>query len=253
MQTIMDKLMPNNLLLASKQKFNQHTLEQLAAQIKQIKNDNYLITANYLFAIEVSQELSEDELVKLTNILDAQNLDSLSVDAQKTIQENSFFITPRLATISSWCSKACDIVHNCGIAKVKRIEKVIAYSITPYLDAAFDTQLAKVFYDPLTQSVITSYDSVADLFQHFTAKANLTLPLLEQGKAVLHQANSEFGLALSSEEIDYLYSQYTQLSRNPTDTELMMFAQTNSEHCRHKIFNASWLIDGKHKIIACLL
>ncbi|MCC7311835.1 MAG: phosphoribosylformylglycinamidine synthase [Sulfuritalea sp.] len=151
-------------------------------------------------------------------------------------------VTPRLGTISPWSSKATDIARNCGFAAVKRVERGIAY----HLGGKFEKSvLATRLHDRMTESVLDSIDAARALFHHVAPQPLTTVDILSGGKAALVTANTELGLALSADEIDYLLENFGRLGRNPTDVELMMFAQANSEHCRHKIFNASWTVDGE--------
>ena len=162
-----------------------------------------------------------------------------------------FVVTPRFGTVSPWASKATDIAHNCGLA-IKRIERITEYRITlksglfgtAALSGAQREQIATLLHDRKTESVMTERADAAGLFTELQAAPLLSIDVLAGGKAALEMANTEFGLALATDEIDYLVNAFTQLQRNPTDVELMMFAQANSEHCRHKIFNADFTIDG---------
>ncbi len=157
-------------------------------------------------------------------------------------------VAPRPGTISPWSSKATDIAHICGLTSIKRIERVIAYTIDLGGNAlsSDDTKLllAKL-HDRMTQVVFADLDTCATLFSHETPRAMTSVPVLSQGRAALVAANTSLGLALADDEIDYLVKAFTGLKRDPNDIELMMFAQANSEHCRHKIFNATWDIDGQ--------
>ena len=160
-------------------------------------------------------------------------------------------VTPRLGTISPWASKATDIAHNCALA-VRRLERVLEYRIVFGSGAAAQhclsptqlTQIADLLHDRMTESVMFDRAGANALFAELPAAPLAQVDVLQGGKAALQQANVEFGLALADDEIDYLVQAFTQLRRNPTDVELMMFAQANSEHCRHKIFNAAFTIDG---------
>ncbi|WP_273861999.1 phosphoribosylformylglycinamidine synthase [Pseudomonas sp. LA5] len=156
-----------------------------------------------------------------------------------------FLIVPRLGTISPWSSKATDITHNCGLAQIERLERGVAYYVAGELDAAAHAQLAAALHDRMTQRVLPTLDAAADIFSHATPRPLTAVDVLGGGHAALEQANLELGLALADDEIDYLVKSFTALGRNPHDIELMMFAQANSEHCRHKIFNASWDLDGE--------
>ncbi len=161
-------------------------------------------------------------------------------------------VAPRLGTVSPWASKATDIAHNCGLS-VRRIERVTEFRLTlkPGLLgagkplAAADLQAcAALLHDRMTESVLLAREDGAHLFDERTGQAMEHVDVLGRGLDALSEANSRFGLALSRDEIDYLVQAFTRLQRNPTDVELMMFAQANSEHCRHKIFNAQFTIDG---------
>ncbi len=154
-------------------------------------------------------------------------------------------VAPRLGTLSPWASKATDIAHSCGVA-VRRVERVVEYTLAS--DAPLnDTEWASVadlLHDRMTESAFASVDDAAHLFDERTAEPMAHVDVVGRGRTAIEEANVEFGLALSDDEIDYLVTAFTGLERNPTDVELMMFAQANSEHCRHKIFNADFIVDG---------
>ncbi len=155
-------------------------------------------------------------------------------------------VAPRLGTVSPWASKATDIAHNCGLG-VKRIERVTAFHLALKSGALTDAQwqaAADLLHDRMTESVLHSTADARGLFVELAAAPLAHVDVLGGGRAALVSANTEFGLALADDEIDYLVNAFAHLGRNPSDVELMMFAQANSEHCRHKIFNASFLIDG---------
>ncbi|MFG0379393.1 phosphoribosylformylglycinamidine synthase [Pseudomonas sp. zbq_18] len=156
-----------------------------------------------------------------------------------------FLTIPRFGTISPWSSKASDIARNCGLAKIERLERGIAYYISGELSEADQQAVAALLHDRMTQLVLGSMEEAAGLFSHAQPKPLTAVDILGGGRAALEQANVQLGLALAEDEIDYLVKSFTELGRNPHDVELMMFAQANSEHCRHKIFNASWDIDGE--------
>ena len=161
-------------------------------------------------------------------------------------------VAPRLGTVSPWASKATDIAHNCGLA-VKRVERVTEFRLslksgllggTKALSAEELQAAAGLLHDRMTESVLLAREDAAHLFDEQPGKPMAHVDVLGQGRSALESANTEFGLALSDDEIDYLVNAFIALKRNPTDVELMMFAQANSEHCRHKIFNAQFTIDG---------
>jgi phosphoribosylformylglycinamidine synthase len=175
----------------------------------------------------------------------------LGLDGTATAEANcqSVLVVPRLGTISPWSTKATDIARHCGLEKIERIERGVVYYLqaATTLDAAALSAVASVLHDRMTESVLWAADArtAEKIFQHHAPQPLETVDILQGGAAALEQANREMGLALSADEIDYLVENFQKLQRNPTDVELMMFAQANSEHCRHKIFNADWVIDGE--------
>jgi phosphoribosylformylglycinamidine synthase len=161
-------------------------------------------------------------------------------------------VMPRLGTVSPWASKACDIARNCGLV-LHRMERVTEFRLAVKsgllsagkpLNVDERATVAALLHDRMTESVAFEREAAAHLFDVQTAAPLAHVDVLGQGRAALMQANTEFGLALSEDEIDYLVAAFNQLQRNPSDVELMMFAQANSEHCRHKIFNAKFIVDG---------
>ncbi len=199
------------------------------------------IYAEYVHFADLAAPLSDSEKEKLESLL--KYGPSLP---EHTPFGRLLLVTPRPGTISPWSSKATDIAHNCGLTAVKRIERGIVYYIQA--DTLTDTQqqaVAAVLHDRMMEVVFTSMDQAAALFvQHQPAPLKV-IDILSQGRSALEQANTAMGLALADDEIDYLLAAFAKLQRNPTDIELYMFAQANSEHCRHKIFNADWIIDGE--------
>ncbi|HSH29383.1 MAG TPA: hypothetical protein VK971_05680, partial [Thiohalobacter sp.] len=160
-----------------------------------------------------------------------------------------FLVVPRLGTISPWASEATDIAHNCGLDKIHRIERGISYQVLTPGDRPLEGEPRRRFlaliHDRMTESVLESFEEAEGLFRSADPRSFERVDVLGGGRPALETANRELGLALSEDEIDYLVESFNALNRNPSDVELMMFAQANSEHCRHKIFNASWVIDGK--------
>ena len=159
-------------------------------------------------------------------------------------------VAPRPGTISPWSSKATDIAHLCGLDAVERIERVVVYTLDAGTESLAPTQLTKVealLHDRMTEAVFSDFDALATLFQRESPRQMVVIPVLAQGRSALEAANRSLGLALAEDEIDYLLASFTALERDPHDIELMMFAQANSEHCRHKIFNATWEIDGEER------
>ena len=154
-------------------------------------------------------------------------------------------VVPRFGTISPWSSKATDIAHNCGLGAIQRLERGIAYYLEGDLSEADVAAASALLHDRMTQLVLSRFEEAEPLFSHAEPRPLTAVDVLGGGRPALEQANATLGLALADDEIDYLVKAFQGLGRNPHDIELMMFAQANSEHCRHKIFNASWDIDGE--------
>ncbi|PKM23853.1 MAG: phosphoribosylformylglycinamidine synthase [Gammaproteobacteria bacterium HGW-Gammaproteobacteria-13] len=211
-------------------------LEQLTSKVPAVTG----LYAEFAHFAEVSGVLTADEEQVLARLL--------KYGPSVPVQEPSgrlFLTIPRFGTISPWSSKASDIARNCGLAKIQRIERGLAYYVSGELNAAEAQQVADVLHDRMTQLVLDNLEGAAALFSHAQPKPLTAVDILGGGRAALEKANVELGLALAEDEIDYLVTSFNGLGRNPHDIELMMFAQANSEHCRHKIFNASWDIDGQ--------
>ncbi|MGE3510365.1 MAG: phosphoribosylformylglycinamidine synthase, partial [Vicinamibacterales bacterium] len=157
-----------------------------------------------------------------------------------------FLVVPRPGTLSPWSSKATDIVHNAGLTQVRRVERGIAYRVetSEPLDEIRRRTMSALLHDRMVETVLSRFEDAAALFEQGTPRPLAVVDVLGGGRAALVRANEERGFALAADEIDYLCAAFASLGRNPTDVELMMFAQANSEHCRHKIFNASWTVDG---------
>ncbi|PTS85712.1 phosphoribosylformylglycinamidine synthase [Pseudomonas sp. HMWF032] len=211
-------------------------LEQLTSKVPAVTG----LYAEFAHFAEVSGVLSADEEQVLARLLKY----GPSVPVQEP-NGRLFLTIPRFGTISPWSSKASDIARNCGLAKIQRIERGLAYYVSGELNAAEAQQVADLLHDRMTQLVLDNLEGAAALFSHAQPKPLMAIDILGGGRAALETANVELGLALAEDEIDYLVNAFQGLGRNPHDIELMMFAQANSEHCRHKIFNASWDIDGE--------
>ena len=152
-------------------------------------------------------------------------------------------VSPRLGTVSPWASKATDIARNCGLP-VRRIERVTQWRLRGALAGSEREAAAALLHDRMTESVLPGVQAARALFESLPPEPMAHVDVLAGGCAALERANDQWGLALSGDEMDYLAEAFVKLGRNPTDVELMMFAQANSEHCRHKIFNAEFVIDG---------
>ncbi len=202
------------------------------------------VSARFRYFVLHHQSLGDDSLTILKQLLHAH-----APQPDTGIEANgmTLFVTPRSGTISPWSSKATDIAHNCGLHHVQRIERGIAYHFTANasLDSTQRQLLSDELHDPMVESVFANAAHLEQLFDPLAARDLQTIPLMAEGPEALSKANLELGLALSEPEIEYLSHSFGSLNRDPTDVELMMFAQANSEHCRHKIFNAEWEIDGQ--------
>lgn len=214
-------------------------VEKLLQKAKILGLPETTLTSEYWYFVSSPSELDAPTVEKLQALLAAQCVAAPQANGE------FFLITPRIGTISPWASKATDIAHNCGIAHVERIERGMAVSLSGSLNAAQRQQWASLLHDRMTESVLSDFQAAAKLFIAHQDQTFSTIDVLGQGKAALLQANRELGLALSPDEVDYLLENYQQLQRNPSDVELMMFAQANSEHCRHKIFNADFVLNGE--------
>lgn len=201
-------------------------------------NDIY---AEYVHFADVSAPLNSDEQTKLQRLL--KYGPSL---AEHAPTGRLLLVTPRPGTISPWSSKATDIAHNCGLSQVLRLERGLAFYVqAPELTEAQWSQLGALLHDRMMETVFGKLEDASALFAQQQPAPVQHVDILGEGRIALETANTKLGLALAQDEIDYLMEAFTSLGRNPTDIELYMFAQANSEHCRHKIFNADWIIDGK--------
>jgi phosphoribosylformylglycinamidine synthase len=232
---------------------SQRLLTQLQAVLPAIT----AVQARHLHFIDAATPLSSDDTNRLQGLLTYGEPAHADFADGGAVEE--FIVIPRFGTISPWASKATDIVHNCGMAHIKRVERGIAYRIqlkAGFLGSSIGAgkmaaeqveAVAALLHDRMTDSVLRNAQEAAGLFRTLEAKPLESVDVLAAGKQALEKANSDLGLAMSDDEIDYLHDAFTKAKRNPTDVELMMFAQANSEHCRHKIFNADWTIDGEVK------
>ncbi|MFC3031448.1 phosphoribosylformylglycinamidine synthase [Pseudoalteromonas fenneropenaei] len=197
------------------------------------------VYAEFMHFADLTEALTEAESDKLQKLLTYGPTIPLHEPQGALI-----LVTPRLGTISPWASKATDIANNCGLAKVHRVERGIAYYIEGQLSAEELAEVAKLVHDRMTESTHTTLEAAAQLFRVESPRPMSSVDILGGGREALVAANVEQGFALADDEIDYLVENFQKLGRNPNDIELFMFAQANSEHCRHKIFNADWTIDG---------
>ncbi len=200
------------------------------------------VYAEYVHFAQLRQPLDAYETERLAQLL------TYGPKSERSVAKGALvLVTPRPGTISPWSSKATDIVNNAGIDKVVRIERGVCYHIEGQADIH---ALLPHLHDRMVESVFGALDEARVLFEQHDPRPLHVVDVMSGGRIALEVANSELGLALADDEIDYLVENFTQLGRNPTDVELMMFAQANSEHCRHKIFNASWTIDGEDQSLS---
>ncbi len=221
-------------------------LEKLNSRLAAVHPSLGVATAQFLHIVETRRALSDDEQRRLTELLD----DGAAVVAMAAVPTPpgalSILVVPRIGTISPWSSKATDIARQCGMDAVLRLERGVVWTLKA--GAALAQHRAAVealLHDRMTESVLASADDAEALFRHIEPKPLAQVDVIGGGRAALEAANTAMGLALAADEIEYLLDHFRTLGRNPTDVELTMFAQANSEHCRHKIFNASWVIDGE--------
>ncbi len=236
------------LILPGSSALSAFRVQRLLTQLKAIEPSITGISGRFCHFIDSHAELGDADRERLAAMLTYGEPFEGPADGEQ------FVVIPRFGTISPWASKATDIAHNCGMAQIHRIERGIVYYVQrkagllgkpKALDEAVAADVAALLHDRMTEAVIRDPQQAAALFTELDAQPLAYIDMLAGGRAALEAANSELGLALSDDEIDYLLDAFTKAGRNPTDVELMMFAQANSEHCRHKIFNADWTIDGE--------
>ncbi len=217
-------------------------LNQLQSVIPEIEQ----INAHFVHFVDADKPISEDETSILEKLLRyGPHL------AETSTEGKLFLIVPRAGTISPWSSKATDIAHNCSLQFINRIERGVAYHVQCSDDFQWTDKnqqiIANYLHDRMIEMVLDELDLASCLFDHHEPAPGESINILDFGNEALIAANQRLGLAMSGDEIDYLMEYFSSVKRNPVDAELMMFAQANSEHCRHKIFNADWVIDGEEQ------
>jgi len=204
------------------------------------------IHSEFVYFVDTEAALTSVDQSLLKTLLNASSSDHSFADSGTLM-----LAVPRLGTISPWSSKATDIAHISGLSTVARIERGVAYVVETTANEALSAEqkatLAPLLHDRMIESLLFDYAAAEGLFSHAAPAPLMSIDVIGGGKTALLAADSELGLALSDDEVDYLVDCFIALQRNPTDVELMMFAQANSEHCRHKIFNADWIIDGEQQ------
>lgn len=233
------------LILRGAPALSKFRLQKLEQRLSSDLGHKVTVYAEFIHFAELDQSLSDDEHGVLNKVL-RYGPHLTEHEPKGTL----FLVVPRPGTISPWSTKATDIAHNCGLHKIERLERGIAYYLA--VDADSGTGLGEdemssamqALHDRMTEAVFFDLDDAACLFTHAQPNPATSVDVVGGGKPALEKANLDLGLALSPGEIEYLVESFQALGRNPMDIELMMFAQANSEHCRHKIFNADWVIDG---------
>ena len=226
------------IAIKGKARLSEFRINSLKESLKNKENIHNLECCEIYF-ISLNKKLSQDNLNKLNNILSCSPVFEYDSDF-------SFTVIPRLGTISPWSSKASEILNNCGMDFLERIERGFYYSFNSQYK--FETkdirELADQLADRMTQDVMLDLSDSENIFSTLSPREVFDIPMFEEGISAIEEANISLGLALNEDEILYLYENYLETNSNPTDAELMMFAQANSEHCRHKIFNASWKVNN---------
>ena len=223
--------------------FSPFRLQQLLEKIQHIQPRVRALAVNFYHLAALSAPLTTKEEIRLRQLLTYG-----PVADREPVIESALLVIPRRGTQSPWGTKATDIAHNCGLSSVERLERgrLITWEVEgAALCEEAQQACALACYDPLVEEVVTAVEQANGLFDKQIEQASQSIPMLSEGKTALASANKTLGLALSDEELDYLLKAFTSLGRDPNAIELMMFAQANSEHCRHKIFGARWTVDGQ--------
>ncbi|MDH5631205.1 MAG: phosphoribosylformylglycinamidine synthase, partial [Gammaproteobacteria bacterium] len=234
------------LILRGAPAFSHFRIQKILSEGKKSVPDLHRVYAEFVHFADTNSTLTESKIDVLNKLL------TYGPKAAAGETKGAFvLVVPRQGTISPWSTKATDIAHNCGLSEINRIERGISWYLQneegkPLTDEQVQA-LLPLLHDRMMDSVFFELNAAEVLFQKETPKPLTHVDILSGGREALVVANSSLGLALADDEIDYLVERFIELNRNPSDVELMMFAQANSEHCRHKIFNASWTIDGKDK------
>jgi phosphoribosylformylglycinamidine synthase len=237
--------MPQLLTLRGRHALSPFRIAKLLSALAAVRPDHRVagVEAVYWHFVETERDLTAAERATLERILTYGPHDSAAAERGLFL-----LVVPRPGTISPWSSKATDIARNCALAAVRRIERGVGYRVATAdggpLAAADREALLPLVHDRMTEAVLADLGAAQSLFAHVAPRPLTTVPLAARGRTAIEEANAALGLALAPDEIDYLDTSFRRTGRDPTDVELMMFAQANSEHCRHKIFNANWIVDG---------
>jgi len=227
------------LILRGAPALSEFRVNKILARCQQSQLPVTNVYAEYAHFADLTSPLDTDEQTKLEKLLTYG-----PTIAEHTPAGQLVLVTPRPGTISPWASKATDIAHNCGLKQVHRVERGIAYYVEGDLSTEQLTHVIALLHDRMTEATHSKLEDAAQLFRSDAPRQMSSVDILGGGREALAVANIEQGFALADDEIDYLVENFIKLGRNPNDIELFMFAQANSEHCRHKIFNADWTIDG---------
>ncbi len=233
------------LTFAGSAAFSTFRLDKFLQEIQTVVPQVTAISTHFIHFSKCSSDLNDQEKQQLGELL------SYGTSPKATLEKTHLLVIPRSGTISPWSSKATDIARNAGLTKVERLERGIEWAFQTNDGSSLNEddllKITPLVHDRMTETVLTKAAQAESLFDQAEAGIIKHIDMLTDGISALQTANSELGLALSEDEIEYLFENFTKLNRNPSDVELMMFAQANSEHCRHKIFNADWKVDGKEQ------
>ncbi|MFK7831371.1 MAG: phosphoribosylformylglycinamidine synthase [Congregibacter sp.] len=221
-------------------------LASLQRQLQRSLPDVTIKRSGFVHLLEAEVPTAERR-ARLSALLNQASVPEFCVESELLVGL-WLFVSPRRGTISPWSSKATDILQRCGFLEVARVERAQAFEVEGIAPDSTDwVRLAAQLHDPMTESTAKSLGDLRGMFEQAAPVANVSIDIVGEGRDALVNANQTLGLALAPDEISYLYDSFMHLGRNPKDVELMMFAQANSEHCRHKIFNASWTIDDEEQ------
>src|SRR5262245_44474186 len=212
-------------------------LEKLNSRLAEIHRSLRVTASEHWHFVDTERPLRERESAVLARLLEYGPSAGPGTGPSR-------LVVPRLGTISPWSSKATDIARSCGLDAVRRIERGTAWFFAGPIPDSLSGPVLGLVHDRMTETVLASIEEAEALFRRHQPRPLATVAVSARGRAALEEVNTSLGLALAPDEIDYLLAHYRRIARDPTDVELTMFAQANSEHCRHKIFNASWIIDG---------
>ena len=232
-------------VISGSQAFTAFRRARLLNQLRQLEPAISGLQATFHHFVDLEQPLNALQTSRLQSLLEYGDTTSIKHD-----QQNEIWVIPRIGTISPWSSKATEIIQRCLLDQILRVERGICYQFACHRDVQLEfhehSALAALLHDRMTQSLVSKAE-LGQVFQHSTPTELVTIPVLTEKLDALVRINENLGLGLSQQELNYLLESYLSLGKNPTDAELVMFAQVNSEHCRHKIFNADWIIDGNQQ------